>query len=50
MDVFADALVNVSDALEITADPNGSSQIIALRPRIQTVYDELNSLMKELAD
>jgi hypothetical protein len=50
MDVFADALVSVSDALDIAAGASGNSKIIAMRPRIQAVYDGLNSLMKELAD
>src|SRR4051794_10407997 len=50
MDVFADALVSVNDALEIAAGASGKPAIVAVRPRIQAVYDELNSLMKELAD
>jgi len=50
MDVFADALVNVSDALDIATGASGNSQILSLRLRIQAVYDEVNSLMKELAD
>ena len=50
MDVFADALVNVSDALDIAAGASGNSEILSMRPRIQAVYDALNSMMKELAD
>jgi hypothetical protein len=50
MDVFADALVSVSDALDIAAATNGNSNVVAMRPRIQALYDDLNSLMKELAD
>jgi hypothetical protein len=50
MDVFADALVSVNDALEIAAGGSGTRTIVAMRPRIQAVYDGLNSLMKELAD
>ena len=47
---FAGALLSVNDAQDIAAGASGHSAIVAMRPRIQAVYDELNSLMKELAD
>jgi hypothetical protein len=50
MDVFADALVTVSDALDIAGGESVNFRITSMRPRIQAVYDEVNSMMKELAD
>ena len=50
MDVFADTLVTVSDALDIAGSDSGNPRIAPMRSRIQAVYDEVNSLMKELAD
>jgi hypothetical protein len=50
MDVFADALVAVSDALDISRYGAGNSRITSMHMRIQAVYDEVNSMMKELAD
>lgn len=50
MDALSDALVSVSDALDIATGPSGNSKVTVIRPRIQAIYDDLNSLMKEFAD
>jgi len=50
MEVFSDALVSVSDALDIARCASSDSQVTPMLTRIQSVYDELNSMMKELAD
>lgn len=50
LEAFADALVNVSDALDVVSGASSDGRLAPMRGRVQAVYDELNSMMKELAD
>ena len=50
LDQFCDALFHLDSALDIVRQEWSDERFIAIRPRLQHTFDELNAMMKELAD
>jgi hypothetical protein len=50
LDSCADALWYLSNALDTLKSDDLNERFVGFRPRMQQVYDQVNSIMKELAD